>query len=153
MKPLVSMRSALGDPDLFGSIFAGESWAGRRVLLIAICGEELTADERVTFEGLTGREREPLEPVDEFWCIKGRRAGGTRAMAVLAAYVAGLCDHSDALAPGERAVLPIMSASIWQSGKAFQYLEGIFSGVPVFAALVMNKMADTISLSNGVDLE
>ena len=26
------------------------------------------------FEGLTGREREPLEPVDEAWAVIGRRA-------------------------------------------------------------------------------
>jgi hypothetical protein len=153
MKPLVSMRAALADQQLFGTIFAGESWAGWRVLLIAIVGEELTTDERIVFEGLTGRQREPLEPVEEFWGIIGRRSGKTRAMAVLSAYVAALCDHSDALAPGERALLPILSATVWQSGKAFQYLDGMFSGVPAFAALVTNKTSDTISLSNGVDLE
>ena len=153
MRPLVSMRAALADPDLFGAIFAGPSWDGWRVLLIAIVGEELTTDERIVFEGLTGRQREPLERVDEAWCCIGRRSGKTRAMAVLAAYIAALCDHSDALAPGERATLPIMSASVWQSNKAFQYLEGIFSGVRALAALVTNKTADTISLSNSVDVE
>ena len=34
------MRQALGDPDLFGAILAGESWATWRVLLIAIPGED-----------------------------------------------------------------------------------------------------------------
>jgi hypothetical protein len=58
MKPIVSMRAALGDPDLFGKVLAGESWALWRVLLIAICGEALTDEERVAFEGLTGRPRE-----------------------------------------------------------------------------------------------
>ena len=102
MKPLVSMRAALDDPQLFGTIFAGKSWAGWRVLLTAIVGEELTADERIVFEGLTGRQREPLEPVDEVWCIFGRRAGKTRSAAILAAYLSALCDHDDTLAIGER---------------------------------------------------
>lgn len=35
MRPLVSMRAALGDPDLFGRVFAGESWSAWRVLLMA----------------------------------------------------------------------------------------------------------------------
>ena len=69
MKPLVTMRRALEDPDLFGSILPGASWASWRILLIAAMGEELTAAERETFVGLTGREREPLERVDEFWAI------------------------------------------------------------------------------------
>ena len=69
MKPLVAMRAALDDPDLFGSILVGASGAGWRVLLIAIVGEELTADERIVFESLTGRPREPARHVDEAWAI------------------------------------------------------------------------------------
>jgi hypothetical protein len=41
MRPLVSMRAALADPDLFGAILPGDSWFPWRVLLIAISGEEL----------------------------------------------------------------------------------------------------------------
>ena len=122
MKPLITMRAALLDPDLFGSVLAGASWAAWRILLIAICGEELTDDERAVFNSLTGREREPGEPVEEALIIKGRRCGGTRAAGILAAYYAALNDHSSVLAPGERATLPIMSASIIQAGKAMHIL-------------------------------
>ena len=122
-------------------------------MLIAICGETLTDDERVVFESLTGRPREPARRIDEAWAVCGRRSGKTRAAAVLAAYIAALCDHSDVLAPGERATLPILSASLWQAGKALQYLDGVFSTVPALNALVIAKTADTISLSNGVDVE
>lgn len=153
MRPLVSMRQALGDPDLFGAILAGESWATWRVLLIAIPGEELTPEERVVFEALTGRPTEPGQPVEEATLIKGRRAGGTRAIAVLAAYYAGLCDHAAILAPGERATLPIMSASTWQAAKMLQYLDGIFSTVPAMRALVTGQTNDSISLSTLVDIE
>ncbi len=155
MTPLVTMRAALGDPDLFGAVLAGESWAAWRVLLIAMVGEELTVEERIVFQALTGREREPLGWIEEFWGIIGRRSGKTRAMAVLAAYIAALCDHSDVLAPGERATLPIMSASIWQAGKMLQYLDldGIFGHVPALKALVTGQTTDSISLSTRVDLE
>ncbi|WP_244613159.1 hypothetical protein [Methylosinus sp. Ce-a6] len=153
MKPLVSMRRAIEDPNIFGSVLSGESWAAWRVLLIAAMGEELTADERVTFESLTGRPAEPGERVDELWCIIGRRGGKTRAVAVLAAYLAALVDYSDVLAPGERASLPIMSASVWQATKCKQYLDGIFDNVAAFHELVTNVTADTISLSTRVDIE
>ncbi|MGJ0505314.1 MAG: hypothetical protein ACR65X_16530, partial [Methylocystis sp.] len=116
-------------------------------------GEALTAEERAIFESLTGRPAEPHERVEEFWAIIGRRGGKTRAIAVLAAYIAALLDVSDVLAPSERASLPIMSASVWQAGKCKQYLSGIFSEVPALKRLVENETADTISLSTRVDIE
>ena len=153
MRPLVSMRAALGDPDLFGRVFPGESWAAWRVMLIAAMGEALNDDERAVFEALTGRHRGPAERVDELWAVIGRRGGKTRAVAVLAAYIAALCDHADKLAPGERAVLPILSASVWQAQKAFGFLAGIFDAVPALSAMVIGRTAETIALSNGVDIE
>jgi hypothetical protein len=147
------MRRALEDPDLFGAILPGASWASWRVLLIALMGEELAAAERETFAALTGREKEPLERVEEFWAIIGRRGGKTRAIAVLGAYLAALVDYSAFLAPGERASLPIMSASLWQAGKAKQYLGGIFTNFLAFKELVTNETSDTISLSTRVDIE
>ena len=154
MRPLVTMRQALADPDLFGgAILAGDSWAVWRVLLIAIVGEELTPAERIIFERLTGRPREAQGAAEEAWFIKGRRAGGTRAVDVLAAYYAGLCDHAAILAPGECATLPIMSASTWQAAKMLQYLDGIFSTVPALRGLVTGQTNDSISLSTRVDIE
>jgi hypothetical protein len=81
LRKLVSMREALVSDGYFGRLLAGESWRAWRVLLTAIVGEELTEDERIIFAGLTGREREPLEPVEEFWAVVGRRGGKTRSMA------------------------------------------------------------------------
>jgi len=151
--PLVSMRRALEDPDLFGAILAGPSWATWRVVLIAGMGEALTDEERETWAALTGREREPGERAEELWAIVGRRGGKTRGIAVLGAYLAALVDYSDILAPGERASLPIMSASTWQASKAKQYLTGIFATVPALGKLVESETADTISLSTRVDIE
>jgi hypothetical protein len=153
MKPLIAMRAALAERDLFGEILVGDSWAAWRILLIAICGEPLRDDERGVFRELTGREREPLTLIDEAWMICGRRSGKTRAAAVLASYIAALCDHTEALAPGERGTLPIMAASIWQAARAFGYLDGVFSTVPALRELVVGQTADTLSLSTGVDIE
>jgi hypothetical protein len=85
---LVSMREALESRAYFGRLLNGDTWRAWRVLLIAIAGEELTASERAIFRTLTNREREPVEQVEEFWGVIGRRGGKTRAMAVLGAFVA-----------------------------------------------------------------
>ena len=84
MIPRVPLREALSDPNLLGTAIAGDSWRSWRALLIAAMGEELGEDEREIFSQLTGREREPLQRVDEFAAVIGRRGGKSRAMATLA---------------------------------------------------------------------
>jgi hypothetical protein len=74
-------------------------------------------------------------------------------MAVLAAYFGALCEWTDLLAPGERASLPLLSASVQQSAKMLQYLNGIFTGVPALKALVIGQTVDSIALSTSVDIE
>jgi hypothetical protein len=66
MRSLLSMRVALGDPDLLGGVLGGPSWVGWRVLLVAMMGEALTDEEREVFRRLTDRISEPLRPVHEF---------------------------------------------------------------------------------------
>ena len=67
MKPLVTMRQALEDPNLLATLLPGASWRVWRVLLIAAMGEKLTAEELAVFRSITGRDEAP-DPV-------GRRAG------------------------------------------------------------------------------
>src|ERR1019366_1154038 len=101
------IRKALTDKKLFGGVLAGNSWRAWRILLIAAMGEALTDDERETFTKLTGRTKEPLERVEELCAVVGRRGGKTRAMSVLAAYIACLCKHT--LVRGERGILLCIS--------------------------------------------
>jgi hypothetical protein len=153
LRKLVSMREALASDGYFGRLLAGDSWAAWRVLLIAIVGEELTEDERVTFKALTGRNSEPLEPVEEFWAVIGRRGGKTRATAVLAAYLAACCDHRNILAPGERGAIPLLAASVQQAASAFAFVEGVFAVAPNLKDLVDSATSDTLSLTTGIDIQ
>ena len=75
--------------------------------------------------------------------IIGRRGGKTRAIAVLASYIAALVDFSDVLAPGEWASLPILSHTVDQAQKCYSYIDGIFSGVPALKKLVVEQTRDT----------
>jgi hypothetical protein len=153
VKPTVTLRRALDDPGLLGSILAGPSWGAWRTLLIAAMGETLNADERVVFERLTGRPQEPLQRVEEFWGCVGRRGGKTRSAATLAVFLAALCDHRDNLVVGERGRVIFIAANQRQASVAFDYACGIFDALPMLAQLVTNRTADTLSLSNGIDLE
>jgi hypothetical protein len=128
VKPLVSMRAALGDDDLLGKALPGPSWSSWRTLLIAAMGEPLLDGERAVFAELTGgREREPGEPAEEVHAITGRRSGKTRAAATTATYLATLCDHSDQLAPGERAGAAAVERDDLAGDAAFNLIRGIFA--------------------------
>src|SRR4051794_32037456 len=115
------MRAALEDPALLGSTLAGESWLAWRTMLMAAMGERLTTAERQLFRKLTDREREAGKRAEEFWAIVGRRGGKSRAMAVLASYIAGLCDHADVLSPGERGIVLCIAPDQKQAGIVLDY--------------------------------
>jgi hypothetical protein len=154
VKPKVTMREALADERLLGGAIPGPSWLAWRTLLIAAMGEALTDEERELFTALTGREREPLELVEELWGIVGRRGGKTRAAGTFAAYVGCLCDHRDYLVPGERGVIPILAASQSQAGKAFMHARGVLEHSPVLSHEVEGEpTSDTIRLATNIDIE
>jgi hypothetical protein len=151
MKQTVTLRKALTDKKLLGNILAGDSWYAWRTLMIAAMGEALDDDERVTFAKLTGREHEPLQRVEELCAVVGRRDGKSRAMATLAAYLAGLCRHQ--LVRGERGVLLAIAPDQRQAGIVLEYAEAAFEQSPILKQLVVNRANDTLELSNGISIE
>jgi hypothetical protein len=153
MIPRVPLREALSDPNLLGTAIAGESWGSWRTLLIAAMGEALCEDERATFRALTGRDREPPQRVDQFAAVIGRRGGKSRAMATLATYIAGLCDHSDALVPGERGVLLCVALDQRVAKIILDYAEASFERSPILKQLIASRTADALELTNGITLE
>lgn len=152
MTPNVTMRTALADEALLGSVLKGSSWHPWRTVLTAAMGEALNDDERATFAKLTGREREPLRRVEEAAFVVGRRGGKSRAMATLACYIAGLCDHRDVLVPGERGVLLCIAPDQRQAKIALDYACAAFEASPILRQLIAGRTTDTVSLTNGIDL-
>lgn len=155
MKKLVTMREALESPAYFGStdMLGGESWAAWRTILLAIVGEPLTDDERTIFRTLTDREREPLEPVREFWGAIGRRGGKSRGVGTLAAYLAGCCDYRAMLAPGQRGRLPIVAASKDQADEVMAYTLGAFEQSAALKPLIASAIERTLSLHSLIDIQ
>jgi hypothetical protein len=153
MAQMITMRAALSDPNLLGSLLFGPSWQAWRVLLIAAMGEVLTDDERALFKTLTGRDREQGQRVEELVGVIGRRGGKSRAISVLAAFIAGLCDHSSVLAPGERGVCLIIAPDQRQALVVLNYIAAAFESSPMLRQLVESRTADTLSLRTNIDIE
>jgi len=131
MTPRCTLRRALDDPNLLARVLEGPSWAPWRAILFAAMGEQLTAAERQLFQQLTGRDHESNQRVEEFVGVIGRRGGKSRAISVLAAYMAGLCMHS-ALVSGERGVLLIIAPDQKQADIVLDYseLRGVANSAP-----------------------
>jgi hypothetical protein len=154
MTPKVSIRRALSDPALLGSVLAGDSWKTWRVLLIAAMGEKLEQDELPIFNAITGgRTAPPPQRVEEFVGIIGRRGGKSRAMSALAVYIAALCDHRDRLVRGERGVCVLIAPDQRQAKIDLEYIAGTLEGTPVLKKLIANRTADSIELSNKITIE
>lgn len=154
MVPKVTMRLALEDKALLGDALAGDSWYGWRTLLIAAAGEELTPNERIEFQRLTGREREPGVMVKEFFAIFGRRAGKSLAMAVFFVWIAALCDHRGTLKGlGERGIALCISRDQKVAKVILGYVDGILRNSKLLRGLIVRRTADSIVLKNRITCE
>jgi hypothetical protein len=152
LTPRVTLRQALNDPSLLGNVLEGESWKPWRVLLLSIMGEALTSDERELFTQLTGRVCEPEKRVEEFVAIIGRRGGKSRAISVLATYIAALCRHPSLVA-GETGICLVIAADMEQASICFNYIAAAFDASPILRQLVVGRTADTLRLSNGIEIQ
>jgi hypothetical protein len=151
MKPRIALRKAFADKQLLGAVLAGPTWRAWRTLMIASMGESLRDDERVIFTTLTGRATEPLQRVEELCAVVGRRGGKSRAMATLATYIGGLCDHS--LVRGETGVVLLIAPDQRQAAIALDYATAAFEQSPILSQLIANRNSDTLTLTNGINIE
>ena len=91
--------------------------------------------------------------VEELIAVVGRRGGKSRAIATLAAYIGGLCDHRAVLAPGERGVVLCIAPDQRQARITLDYATAAFEATPIMRQLIANRTADTLSLTTGIDIE
>jgi hypothetical protein len=152
MIPTVSLRKALADPLLLGRTIDGESWRAWRVLLIASVGEPLTDDERLIFQRLTGRDHEPNAMVEELVGVIGRRGGKSRAISVVATYVAGLCKHP-ALVRGERGILLVIAPDQRQADICLDFTTANFEDSPILSQLIEQRVTRSLRLNNNITIE
>jgi hypothetical protein len=151
MRPLVTIRKALEDPELLGGVLGGDTWKPWRVILTAAMGEPLTDDELEIFKRFTGRGCSPKHRCDELWCAVGRRGGKSRAMASLAVYLAALNEHE--LTRGEKGVVLAVAPDKRQARILVDYAEGALQATPLLKQLLANRTAEVLNFTNGTSLE
>lgn len=143
----------MDDPEIFGRVFTGDSWAAWRAALKAIIGLAMTAEEVAGYQACTGRTTAPTTPAREAWIIAGRRAGKSRVAAAIATYLACFVDHTAVLAPGEVGTIMLLAADRKQARVLFRYIRGLLE-LPLLAGLVIGKpKLDRIALRNRVEIE
>src|SRR5262245_17995445 len=142
MNPRVTLHKALDDPALLGGVLGGDTWYTWRSIVLAAMGEPLQSDELEAFKRFTGRDSPPPNRVDELWCCVGRHGGKSRAMAALAVYLAGLCDYSDKLSPGERGVVFLLAPDMKQAKVLLDYAEGTLESTPLMKQLLAARTAE-----------
>jgi len=154
MRPTVSMRDALNDPQLLGNAMSEDSFLAMRTLLIASMGEPLINDaERAMYTKLTQRETSPTQRVNEIVIVAGRRGSKSRGLSVMAAYIAGLCDWRDVLVGGEAGILLCLAQDLKVAAQILNYTEAIFEASPILSQLVIGRTADSIKLKHNIQIQ
>jgi hypothetical protein len=151
----ITLPAALCDQRLLGAALgAPESWSAWLAVLKAAGGmaTAMTADERALFATLAGGRALPVAPVTELWCIAGRRSGKSRVAAGLAVHTAAMIDHSAKLAPGERGIVAVLSATVAQAELIASYCRGFLDSSKTLAAMVESANNSEIVLKNGITI-
>jgi hypothetical protein len=147
----VNLLQALDDDQLFAPHFAGPSWGPWKTFLRALFG--LPIDDIALYRRCTERTNAPAKPFTEAALIIGRRGGKSRILALVATYLACFKDYRQHLAAGERATIAVIAADRRQARVIFRFLVGIVDSVPMLSAMIEDRTAETITLTNRVTIE
>jgi hypothetical protein len=137
--------------DLAG--LTGPSWDAWRTFWKAVFGLDMDAADLARYTKHTNRTDPPIKQVAEAWQPMGRRGGKSRNDAICAGYLAIRQDYRPLLAPGERAVIPIIAADRKQARQIMNYLKG-FCALPEIARyLVREPLTSSVEFTTGVTVE
>lgn len=149
----VTILDTMTDPQLFGGVFGGDSFAAWRALLGGFYGLPLAATGAETFKTITGRAETPQEAANELWLAVGRRGGKSHAAGLLAIFEACFTDHRDKLAPGEVATAMIIAADRKQARTVMRYISGLVNANPMLRRMVMRENGELIEFNNRAAIE
>ncbi len=147
------IAKALDNPALFAPHFRGESWVAWRAFIAALFAAPMTEAQLELFQLHTGRSTAPTEPFAEAALVVGRRGGKSRVLAFVAVALAVLRDYEPCLAPGEVATIGVLASTTKQGRSIFNYVLGLLKAIPSLSGMIVGDSADTILLSNRVQIE
>lgn len=140
-------------PALFGPFFRDGDWRAWKAFLGALYGLELGPNLTRVYREHTERQHVPTQPVKEAAMVVGRRGGKSRIAALLAVYTACTRDFRPYLAPGERALIPVLAKDKEQAGIIFGYVRAFLEETRALRPLMEGKpTTERVRLRTGVDI-
>jgi len=149
----MNIIQALDDQQLFARVFSGPSWGPWRVFLKALFALPMTDAELDLYRRHTERLTPPTKPFNEAALVIGRRGGKSRILALIAVYLACFRSYDAYLAPGEVATIAVIAADRRQARVIFRFITGLLDAVPMLSAMIEDRTAEIIKLTNRVVIE
>ena len=104
----------------------------------------MDADTLARYRHHTGSAQPPTQAFAEAALVCGRRGGKSRALALIAVFLATMQDVTPHVAPGERATIAVIAADRKQARSIFRFAMGLLSETPMLADLVKDGTADGV---------
>jgi hypothetical protein len=155
VKPQPTIIDAIKNPKLFGSLprFKKlETWASWLVVLKAIFGLGMTADDLSIFQRHTGRTSPPIGGSKETYLIIGRRGGKSFISALVTCFIACFIDFSPFITVGETLAVMCLAKDKDQARIVFRYVKAILNFIPALKSMIVDQRADEIELTTGVTI-
>lgn len=129
-------------------------WTAWRSFLCAVYGLQMSEAELAVYRKCTGRAEPPTSKAKEVWCPTGRRGRKSAIAALVGVWEGTLArDYDPLLAPGERAVIPILAKNKAEAHQIRNYAVAILDSSPAMRGfLAAEPKAEEIALTTRVDL-
>lgn len=127
-------------------------WVAWRAFLASCYGLPMTDEEVSIYQRCTGRREPPTEKAREAWLIVGRRGRKSAIAAAIGVWEGVFRDHSGALAPGERAMIPIIAKNKADAGTIKAFIGSILDCKNLREFLAKPITGDEVSLTTRVDM-
>jgi hypothetical protein len=148
----ISVSAAMTSPLLFGPFFSGPSWDRWRTVVKAAFTEKMSQGRACPVPCRLGSRPAIGTGARACRVRRSRRRQGQRRQ-LARHHGGGKLQPPRAAPPGERAVVVCLAVDRSQARIVHGYISAYFREIRALAALVMSSTRNSISLSNGVDIE
>jgi len=155
MANAITIVDAIRSRRLFGCLPRFKSldtWTAWLVVLKAIFGLSMTAEDLAIFQRHTGRISPPLGGSKETYLIIGRRGGKSFISALVTCFIACFIDFSPFITVGETLAVMCLAKDKDQARIVFRYVKAILNHIPALKGMIVDQRADEIELTTGITI-
>ncbi len=150
----LTLIDALSDPRIFAPFFKDlNSWLAWTAFIAAAFGLPMTKPQLAIYQSCTGRTDIPTEAFKEILAVVGRRGGKSRALALIAVWLAAFGDYKEFLSEGELGYVVVLAKDKDQAKIILRYVKGFLSRIPMLKRMVERETQFGVELSNSVAIE